>query len=346
MLIIPGVEYEAKPGIHILLLFSPDTDLGKIDKFLIASGYSEDTQGEENPDMISNLDVLDVLSKSASLNAIAIGAHVDSNKGIYNKLDGSYRANIFRSNQLVAISYNSPKTCSKIKSMLMNREYKRDRPLAYIQCSDYHGGEEKVGACITYFKLDKLDYESFLAAFNNPNECISLTANPETIQIIEKTVNDPTTRTYENLGNEEDMEEIRKTVCAILNYGYGSMVFGVSVKDEFNIIGVQKDEKECLEIIETILKPITETHYRLAEFNVMIYPFNNKRLVIILNLNSKAKRLFYLNNEVYIFENDIVVKASPKEIESLVENNLLSKMDNYQQINQKVMMILLKNLHY
>jgi len=70
ILILPGVEIEVIPDIHILLIFDVNADV--LNLF----------------DLLKNEDV------------IVIAAHIDSNKGIYNKLEGNYRGRVFRHERL------------------------------------------------------------------------------------------------------------------------------------------------------------------------------------------------------------------------------------------------------
>lgn len=120
ILILPGVEFESNPGIHLLLIFDPKSDLDKVERFLENAGYDYEMQGLEKPETICKIDVLDVLNSASSLEAIVIAAHVDSDKGIYKLEGGLYRAQIFRSSQLTAISYNNPNNRDKIQEMLLN----------------------------------------------------------------------------------------------------------------------------------------------------------------------------------------------------------------------------------
>ncbi len=331
ILILPGVEFEANPGIHMLLIFKPDCNLDAIDKFLSESGYSSEIQGKEESDILSNIDVLGVLDKSIGLDAIAIAAHADSNKGIY-KLEGTYRASIFRSTQLLGICYNSPVTCQKMKSLLLNKEYKRDIPVAFLQASDYHGGEDEPGSSISYFKLDNIDYDSIYSALSKPDEFISQTPNPETINIIENIVKEYKTHTFEIL-EQTNRDLITKTACAVLNDGYGTLVFGVSISHGINMVGIKRSEDECIELLKRCLDDLAIKNGRINLY-VSTHQFGNSRNVIIARLSSEKRTLYSINNKAYIFKGKDVIEANLQDIECIVETHLLSRMEEYNRLNQ------------
>ena len=253
LLILPGIEFEANPGIHILLIFKPDINIDTIDLFLAESGYPEDLQGIENPEVIPKLDVLQLLIEADRLNALVIAAHADSDKGIYDSLSGKYRASVFSSSYLHAIAYNSPVTSQKMKEMLQNKSYKRENPIAFIQCSDYHG-EGEPGTVITYLKLEHLSFDAVYQSLKNPNECVSPTQHPEIINILRQIISDHKTYVFRDVDSE--MQTIKQTACALLNDGYGTLVIGAVTEPNSNIIGISKNYQQCEQIINEIVNSI------------------------------------------------------------------------------------------
>ncbi|HHV95273.1 MAG TPA: hypothetical protein GXX37_02170 [Clostridiaceae bacterium] len=330
LLILPGIEFEANPGVHLLLIFSPECDLSKVESFLIEAGYTDEVQGKEDPGIVPKCDVLSVLNEASSLGALVIAPHADSNKGIYNSLPkNQYRANVFRSNNLNAISYNNPITCQKMKVMLKNKEYKRESPVAFIQCSDYHGDDE-AATCITYLKLEELDFESVCDALKNPNECVSPTQHPKIINILKQIINDHKSFVFENLENDEDISLIKRAVCAILNDGYGTLVIGAARNPEINIIGISMDKKDILNILKDIFKSIKPT-----TFSVQItgYEYGRNRHVIVVQLARENNTISYIDdNDVYILKNNQIIKANPTLIEKIVEDRIFKRIVEHQKI--------------
>lgn len=340
VMLLPGVEFEAKPGIHLLLIFNPNSDLDKIEDFLISAGYIEEQQGMEDPDIISRYGVDEVLDIVGNIGGTIIAAHADSNKGIYNELKGSFRASIFRSDNLSAISYKSHKTLLRMKQLLHNTEYKREKPLAFIQSSDYHGGDDIPGSSITFLKLNERSYEEIITAFKNPNEQISATQHPEILNIIEEISNDPKTFTFNSFDTEEDKHNIRDTACAILNQGYGNLVFGVNLQPEFNIIGIDKTNDEFDNLLDSIMSDI----YPGYNFDINKYPFGEKNVVVV-KLSSASRSIYFVNDETFLIKGKSIIKAKPKDIEEYVEQKIFNRMIEYQKINKSKIENLINELN-
>lgn len=326
MLIMPGIEFEANPGIHLLLIFDPKCDLSKLENFLTKAGYPDESRGQERIDTSPCLDIIGTLHQAHDLGALIIAAHADSDKGIYQALKGQYRASIFKSPYLNAISYNNPSTCEKMKDLLENKDYKRDSPIAFIQSSDYHG-EGEPGSSITYLKSDDLSFESIKEAFKNPNEYISPTQHPDIINILHQIITDHKTFTFENFG---DKQIIQNTICAILNESYGTLVIGAtSNKSSPSIIGVNINHKECEEITVGLLDGINPSFNK----EVSYYTYGHNRNVVVIKVYGNIHNIYYLNNYNTFFLNDsIVEKATPPQIEKNIERRMHNKMLSHQRI--------------
>ncbi len=328
MLILPGVEFEAKPGIHLLFIFDPNTKLEIIEKFLVESGYSEDLQGNEEISSLPNLDVIEALSEATKIGAITIAAHVDSKKGIYNNLSGTYRANVFKSPSLHAISYNSVTTCEKIKSIYQQKEYKREHEIAYIQSSDYHG-EDEVGKAITFLRLEEKTFDAIKEALENPVECVSPTAHPKLINIIEKIVLDENSKGILELEiTDTEILEIRKLICSILNNSKGTLVLGATKGHKPIIRGIKKDLEEIKEMLTGIFQAFKQS----LSSEVTVYPFGNEANILVIRFKRKSRYLYHVDNNVYIFKEGIPEQAAPREIEYIVEKNILERMKIHEKI--------------
>lgn len=288
VLILPGMEFEANPGIHLLFIFDPSKDLSVIDKFLLAGGYSESEQGAETVTANINWDVLTALSKAKEIGAITIAAHVDSDKGVYNALSGNYRARVFTSEALDAISVNSTVNMDKIRSMLGQSEYRRSSPLAFVQSSDHHQ-QIDCARMLTYVKLDHISFPDLVAAIKDPMECISPTAAPEVKQIIDKITNDPTTIIFEKFVEVD----FYKAVCAVLNHGYGSIILGVSEDHYKNVRGVAESEDTIKGAILGLKERITPGSL-FYEVKLKKWEWGKNR-VYVLVLNNNSRKQFYLD---------------------------------------------------
>ncbi|MDE0291373.1 MAG: ABC transporter [Candidatus Dadabacteria bacterium] len=84
--VFPGVEISVNGGIHLLAIFGCDKKTSDIDSLLGAVKLD----GEKGlGGSITSLSFIDVVNKVTSAGGIAIPAHVDKEKGIFEKLDGA-----------------------------------------------------------------------------------------------------------------------------------------------------------------------------------------------------------------------------------------------------------------
>ncbi|SDY94834.1 hypothetical protein SAMN05660462_01327 [Proteiniborus ethanoligenes] len=334
ILILPGVEFEASPGIHLLFVFDPEIEIKNIERFLEDAGYTTDLQGKENIDRISRYDVLQALEKAELLGAITIAAHSDSKKGIYNDLQkGTYRAQVFSSDYLMGISYNNPDNEVKMKLIYDNsKEYRRNKPIAFIQSSDYHG-EDNNRLSITYFKMEKLDFKSLYNTFLTPLESISPTHDPAVRNLIVRIINDPRSISFKDF-TEENFLDICKATCAVLNNGYGSIVIGTD-KENQSLTGILKERKECFEIIDNICKEIS---YNSHGFRVAsnIYPAGNRN-IIIMHLNGDKNPIYCYKNNAYIYKDNKIMQATPEDIMNIGQDKIIDRFTKFNDVlSQKI----------
>ena len=110
--ILLGVEITLNPGIHIIVL-SDDKFKDDINLLLDEMGYTSDNRGSDT-DIVPEKDIKEFLSNPKLSGKIVLAPHVDSDKGIWKVLDGNYRATIFKSNIISAITCNNSKQLEAI----------------------------------------------------------------------------------------------------------------------------------------------------------------------------------------------------------------------------------------
>lgn len=317
--VLPGIEFEATPGIHLLFIFDPKQNLFDIDNFLINCGYPESSQGMENGISV-NIDVIEALRRAKELNALTIAAHIDSDKGIYKDLRGLYRAKIFTSEYLDGVSINSSRQIEIIKSLLKDPEYKREKLLGIIQSSDHHSKAD-CAKHLTYLKLTEFSFESILESFRSPIELISHTERPEIINIIKKIAEDENTICLETINNES----ILKAACALLNIGRGSILIGVTSDKFKNIVGIDIDEDPNIHnLIRDNILP--ESIFYLVEIGR--FPFGSKHIIQIKIINNSNKQ-FSFNENYYLWNSNTIVQNKFELLSSLKTLQITNDLNDY-----------------
>lgn len=330
--ILPGIEFEANPGVHLLLIFNPEEfkneeSIERLEKFLEENGYPKDIQGIENPE-ISKKSAIDIIESAKLAGAITIAAHVDSSKGaLQNIPKGKARAQFFKSDSLMGIQVVSLSKIEYIKSLYKEAEYKRESLPAFIRCSDYHNEDTDIEQYVTYMRISELTFESIKDAIINSTECISFTKNPDNEDIIRNVIDQNQTYTIPDL-TESSCEQIKKYICCILNSGSGNIVIGAG--DNKSIVAIKKPKHE----FEIFIKNAFDSYKEFKAFfryGAQYYDYGNHR-VVILSIRSIKKIIYNLDQKVYLKRDNKIVEASPNDLVKIGEENFRK---SFREINDR-----------
>lgn len=319
ILVLPGVEFETKDSIHVLIIFDDKISINEIEDFLIESGYDKELFGQKNPSRLSNWYLLELFEKTKKYNCIVVDAHTDSDKGIYNLRPSRHRAECFKSEQLIGISYKNEIVKDKLENIIKtSTDYKRKKSVAFVKFSDSHS-INGIGKVFTYFKLKKISFDSLKYAFHNPSE-ISVII-PEAKIFLDKIINKKDSYGILDFSVENQVF-FMKLLCALNNTEGGHCLFGLT--DKKNKIGLIIDKNntinnyfefiiECLKKIDGKIRPL----FKILELQkdkiiISIYIYPNKNLVNIKD-----------ENIIYLIRNYEVISANANSIQSIIENRQL-----------------------
>ena len=320
LLILPSVELEVKPGIHLILLFDNTTSKEDLQSFLRSCGITEDDEGKAILSKPIAWDAEEAMEAASKLGGIAIAPHADSTKGIYNELSGTYRAAIFKSDSLYAICFNNPLTKDKMRSLFRQKQYERKTAVSFIQVSDFHGGTDKVGSQLAYVQLPTLVFASLRSALRNPDEGVSCPERPEVMQILNSLAADPSNEFIPNLDGVEEKQRCARTICAFSNSQDGTVLIGVNLQG--NLLGVPQGSLTTQDLYRFIRESVSP----LPAFNAIEYPFGDKE-IITLRINRGPATLYScrLDGHFYIRSNNKTQRALPEQVVDLVEEHLIQR---------------------
>jgi len=327
IVVLPGIELDAKPGIHVLALFDPDQPLDLAEQLLLDAGFPPEHQGREDKDSRAAMSVDDLLDAVVSAGGMPILAHVDRDKGAYKKLDGAFRARVFKSNSLAAVSYCDPASEALLNELLSQREYRRARPLAMFRCSDYHG-EEEVGLKLTYMRLPDMKFASFREVIEEPIGRISQTADPGERVVIEEIARSKSSMCFANLKGFD--EGGLHAACALLNqWGGGQLLIGVTVRNgKTSVTGVKGNREEVETLIGESLGGINpRPSHRVVFFSY------GERIIPIISMGAVGTgRLHYLSEsrQAWVLEGGVPVMADAPDVAQIVEENVIKRIAEIQ----------------
>ena len=327
ILILPGIEFTARPGIHILIIFNPSISPQSIEQFLADGGYNLENLGKKEPSTLPYWDVVTLLDKTKAYDCIVIDAHTDSNKGIWTELKGQTRIHCLRSEQLSGICYNNEVQRDHIDNLLSSPQYKRTIPPAFLRFSDAHVSSD-VAKIFTWAKLEDISFESLRKAFLNPLESFS-TEEPSTVKILNKLTELSNSFGIAKLESEDEIRRFLKLACALNNSEGGYILLGVTEnKSKVGILpsGNNTIVDEISNIIDKAFSHLRklEPFFSLDIPQVKPYKLQNRRFILSLYF-TKGTSLINIKDDpsIYSIRKNNIVSLSASEIESLVQENVL-----------------------
>ncbi len=149
--ILMGLELKADPGVHLLIIFRESIQPERAEHLLSDALGDKWPRARGDSAPMASWTVSETLTQVDTRfgeDAFVVAPHADSSSGlleVFREL-GQARMNALRHPALAAISFSRTETRQWLRNLLRDPNYKRDRSLAFIQASDFHGEEgEKIG---------------------------------------------------------------------------------------------------------------------------------------------------------------------------------------------------------
>lgn len=321
LLILPGVEFEVRECIHMLVIFNPNIQMELIEYFLYDGGYTPDSQGLENNELAKPWSIVEFFENLRKIDCICIDAHTDQSKGIYKDLKHNYRIEAYSSPELKGVCYCDESNVFKI-SEFIKHSITRDSCLPIMQFSDAHK-IESIGSKVTWFRLPQIDYNSLKLAFDNPVESISI-RQPEIDSILNTLISSDDS-IYISKTCCDDLKLIQSSLCALMNTNGGYCILGVDSKLVKKGIDV---EVACTlpEFIQNTVFKTINTPPR-ASYSLNEYPISENKVIYCVRVY-KQNRLSHIVGEdvVYKVKDHASVIATVDDINALVYDMAFSRV--------------------
>ena len=324
--IILGVEITLNPGVHIIVLCS-DEAKDDLDSLLDEIGYSSDKRGGDT-DIVPEIDIMNFLYDARLSGKIVLAPHIDSDNGIWNVLDGTYRATIFKSSIISAITCNNATQLEKIKELTRNNPlYKRSKPFVCVNASDAHEQSE-IGKKHSYFKLSDFSFADLKKAFDSPEDSISDTEKQDFIDYVKKCAE------YKPTIYINDIKELEASCYAILNNGDGCLLLGINENYQQHGIALTcKDMKETVKQIFDSIQANNSMRYAKVKFSTEQLG-NGKSVGVILTESEESRLWINSANELYIYDDESGYKlATIREVEEITRSRILAELHDFEERN-------------
>ena len=178
--VFPGFEIASSEGIHVLCIYSKDESLERLNQHL---GAFQITDG------LSRLGFVEVMERVREQGGVAIAAHVVSDNGLFEVLEGRARIAAWRCEDLLAIQI--PKDIGhlpvRVREIVRNEqpEYRRpfrtdNQAVAVVNAKDVMAADDLADPATTcWIKMSDVTVESLRQAFLDPASRIRLNNDPE-----------------------------------------------------------------------------------------------------------------------------------------------------------------------
>lgn len=276
ILVLPGFEFTATFGFHILGIFSPETDIRQLEHLLLDLNISPEDLDEGETNVGATADVLAAYESIAEAGGIAIAAHANSSHGV------AMRGMNFGGQTRIAYTQDQNLFCLEVTDL--DRRGRRTtmrffdgskpeypRPMRCIQGSDAHRLNQDpnnrknlgVGERVTEIQLEELTYETIYEVLRGNDFALTRpyrgsTApfdhvaaarqeGPSIVQDFHESMSVRGGRLYAIIAD----------VCAFANTNGGQLYIGASANAKQKPAGVDNINKEVEALRSEIQKRIT-----------------------------------------------------------------------------------------
>lgn len=337
ILILPAIEFEVNNGIHLLVVFNPKTSLTRIRQFLEDGGYNHESFGFEKSETISNWSIFDLYEEVKKYDCLVIDGHTDSDKGILNTIPkGNTRAHAFKNTSLSGVCYKNEKQRKQLENTIKtSKEYYRNTPLAFIKSSDAHKPED-VGKSKSFFKLEKLDWDNFKKAFENPTEYI-FTNYPKVQDILDNILKKENYLTVLE-ADKESLDNILKSICALNNSNGGYILIGVDDRKTLIGINVKDDKYENFKPYINLIFEGIQKIQGVIKLDFNAYPLQHEKVILVFKIFG-TERLVDINDNgiIYSYDNNSICVLSAANIQKTIENKTIKDIEK--QIHKSLIQI-------
>jgi hypothetical protein len=180
VVVFPGVEFSLAPKLHLIALFEPDADIGRLWDLIVKLGLgkrdNERFHRDSSPRLIE-CGLPEFLSKVEDYGGLVIAPHVCGQSGLLTLPEGQARVDAWKQEQILAADPGSGKPVSELGKFERgafegtHELYRRSRPMPPVWTSDARSFDE-IGRFHTWLKIGATTLEGLRQAFLDPGSRI------------------------------------------------------------------------------------------------------------------------------------------------------------------------------
>ena len=334
ILLLPGFEFTATFGFHILGLFSPQKTVREIEHVLLDLGISPGGLDDGNPAIGASVDVITAYRIINEAGGIVIAAHANSTNGVAMRglsFGGQTRIAYTQDSHLHALEVTDldQKGTRTTAAFFNGTKPEYPRRMHCIQGSDAHRLTTDpvrkknlgIGDRSTEVFLQDLSFESLLELFNSNDfsrtrpHRLSLEPVSDFIQLARDEGPNIIQDFHENLNvRGGNLYAVLADICAFLNTNGGTLYLGVSSDSAKPVVGISNPDQAVKQLEREIQNRISPpTH-----LTIDLQKHKNQTIIRILIPRGDDAPYALDENKIYIRDEDETNIAVRDEIVTLV----------------------------
>jgi len=314
ILLLPGFEFTATLGFHILAIFPPETTVRELEHLLLLLRIPPDKLDAGSSEVGATSDVLTAYRVLNEAGALVIAAHANSSHGVAMPgidFGGQTRIAYTQDPNLHALEVTDLDSKSRRRTALFFSGTKPEYPrrMHCIQASDAHRldfdprfkNELGVGDRVTEILLDELSFDAIKAVFlgndfarTRPYRPAAEPFDPlrEAREHGETLIQAFHERLHEKRGVAR---RILEDVVALANTNGGTIYIGASADVRKPVVGVERPEQAIAELRAAIAKNI------LPPLEVQIEVLKSQGKNVLQVIVPRGSQVPYVLDESYIY---------------------------------------------
>jgi len=356
ILILPGFEFTATLGFHILGIFPPDTTVRQLEHLLLSLRVPGDKLDEGSGQVGATVDVLTAYRLINEAGGIVIAAHANSSHGVAmvgSDFGGQTRIAYTQDPNLHALELTDLDSRSRRRMQTFFNGSKSDYPrkMHCIQGSDAHRltfdskfkNEMGLGDRVTEIFLDEVSFDAIKQLFLGSDFART---RPARGTIVTEDLTDPL-RPMREQGNTlvqsfhehfKDKRGIDNTIlediAAMANTNGGTVYIGVSATAKAAVAGVERVEGSISELRAAIAKLVSPAF----DVHIETVKSQGKNVLRVLVPRGTATPYTFDGTRILVRDGNKSRAATRDEIMQLVRESLLvespAKVSRVAQVSQ------------
>lgn len=339
ILLLPGFEFTATFGFHVLGIFSPDTPVRTIEHVLLSLNVPHESLERGDPAAGSTADVLEAYRLINEAGGLAIAAHINSAHGVMMRglnFGGQTRIAYTQDRDLHALELTdlSRRGRGATQRFFDGTKPEYPRRMHLIQSSDSHSlnsyveGKNTrfgVGERVTEMLLKDRSFEAIRDLFLGTDFSRTRPYNPDRtafdfIQAAREEGPSLVQSFHETLDRKGGkLHAIIADVCAFANTNGGTVYVGLSENKSKKAVGI----KDAHEAVDSLQREISRVITPALNVDIDAQETEGKTIIRILVPYGEDRPYAINDNRIYVRDEAETSLAVRDEIVSLVQQGLV-----------------------